>query len=446
MDVATVSDRVTEALAYLADLRAQGHREADLARALEQAGWTPVEARALLRAEAGGEGPGRPAVSGWVVGATALVLVALIVFVVVALLRPAWRYRPVAPALAPAARSLGIGPVRPALPGASNPESTCLANLKNLMMAQMAYAADHDGRFPPVGCWYGRIGGTARYPNVQASLLCPADNRPSPLVCSYAMSLDCDGATGARVGDPALGVLFDTSSLAGYGRWEVADYRHRSGLCVGFADGHAGWRSKQDFLNTRLAPLPGPGPTPAGTPTVALSGSSPAPPPATVTVPPPVPRGFRPDYCLPGNPPRATHYGRVLASLSVVPPVVPYRRPVTITAQGGCALQPDLAALVSSGRAHLDEDYDWFTMTDLRLNNPGTSAAKMSYQGRQLTYIFGDQYRSSYQSYQSGWRYDPAIWVAYTVTVTLPDGTVEWARAEARYLPRLDQSSGGAQP
>jgi prepilin-type processing-associated H-X9-DG protein len=136
-------------------------------------------------------------------------------------------------------------------------QASCMANIKQLMLAEAMYATDYDNRLPSAGDWPQKL-----YPDYKNDmiLLCPADKRPdkqksADKPTSYTMSDALGGLGMETLRDPQnLGVLFDGTQL--YGLTGAADYRHNDGLNVGYADGHARWLNQEAFATVPLQPTP----------------------------------------------------------------------------------------------------------------------------------------------------------------------------------------------
>ena len=312
----------------------------------------------------------------------------------------------------------------------------CLANLKRLTMAQVAYAADHEGGLPTAYNWPHWV---RPYLPDYRWLTCPEDKRSDrdKELGSYAFNVDCDGSRGVSAGNAAALVLMFDGTFH-YGRADLAAFRHEGGLNVGYADGHCAWRSRNDFLSARLTPDPQdinvrrpPGSLPAG------------------PLPPAPPESIPLDQPQQG-PPHDAHWGRVGARLTVDPCMVPVGQPVNVYSTGSYTLEPELNRLVYQAQAVVQERYFWLTQTDLELNKPPPGSAQRNREGRNLRYIFGEHYAANRDRFRDWHPFDQALWAGYTASVILPDGTVEWAEAIVRYLPQVQatpaSTPGGAKP
>jgi prepilin-type processing-associated H-X9-DG protein len=130
--------------------------------------------------------------------------------------------------------------------------ASCVSNTKQLVLGALMYASDNDDHLPSAGKW-----STAIYPDVKnfGIYCCPSDWKHDPkgtrardpsYTMNYHLSLKSTKDAGA------LPLLFDGDILAG--DQDAAAYRHRGGLSVSFADGHARWESRQDFANAQFQP------------------------------------------------------------------------------------------------------------------------------------------------------------------------------------------------
>lgn len=141
---------------------------------------------------------------------------------------------------ASAMASTGLGaPVM--LEGLARSEQTeCLSNLKQLALAVLMWAQDHDEVLPPAKDW-----GKELYPYLKNEELfrCPA---AADLQGGYAYNADIAGRKLAEIADPAATVLFYESTL---GQLDAADRgesqprpgRHNGGNARAYVDGHVKW-------------------------------------------------------------------------------------------------------------------------------------------------------------------------------------------------------------
>jgi len=148
-------------------------------------------------------------------------------------------------------------------------QSSCLSNVKQIMLAWLAYAQDYDERtvltvYGPNECkWYNTL-----VPYIKNSELfkCPSD---PDITIAYSMPYSwgyyrlCHGPNGSSYGGglPIAKIVYPAEVMAmgecatlgngafsstgqwGYGRW--APNRHNEGMNCGFPDGHAKWLSEQ---------------------------------------------------------------------------------------------------------------------------------------------------------------------------------------------------------
>ncbi|HEY3396212.1 MAG TPA: H-X9-DG-CTERM domain-containing protein [Armatimonadota bacterium] len=232
------------ALDYIASLRAEGHRDADIAAALRGGGWTRWQVRYLLR---GTVPPAAAPARRWLTRTLVFLgLLGLALVVIAGLLRVS------------AERTLAAPPAHPLLlpPGGlgdmppSTSRAPCLAQVQRLMVAQLAYATDHENRFPCPRDWKLNL---REYGVPESDFWCPDDARRRQwFLASYAMNQVCDGRWGIGPGDPHLVLLFDSEMTSGGP--ECARFRHDDGANVGFADGHCAWRYPSDFKLERFTP------------------------------------------------------------------------------------------------------------------------------------------------------------------------------------------------
>ncbi len=269
-----MDDSTAEVRQYIADLRRQRYTEAEIAGALAEAGWKPEQIAELLARPATAErlaaaegGPGL-AIAALVLGLASFAALPFSVVlgpVALGLGLVAWRRLGVGinGGLALAGAVLGgvaclmlvFGSVAVLLlknRDHSDPDATCLSNVKQLMLGQIMYASDYE-RFPPAADWPRAV---EPYVKNRQIYLCPRDRRgykqmSGDLPTSYAMSRAMSGATHGDMASTArTGVLFDGTQVAG-GR-EAAEFRHREGLNLGYADGHCKWVGQRDFMDAKL--------------------------------------------------------------------------------------------------------------------------------------------------------------------------------------------------
>ncbi len=132
----------------------------------------------------------------------------------------------------------------------------CLANVKNLNLALLIYAAEHDQHLPPADRWMDEL---ARYTVDREMLRCP---HAPELEYGYAFNAHLSGVNLDDIDNPAEIVLIFDSNLgtrnAAGGPEAVADPpRHNHGNNYGFADGHGEWSSEgPDFGAAREPTTP----------------------------------------------------------------------------------------------------------------------------------------------------------------------------------------------
>ena len=160
-------------------------------------------------------------------------------------------------------------------------QTSCLANLKQIGLAQMMYAADWDQHLTEAPTWPEKLEPYLKNPQIY---LCSSDDRPSPPTwqgntISYTMSGACGGADLKLIASPAtVPVIYDGVAIAG-GVGDV-DFRHNSGANAVYTDGHAKWIGDSQWNSLWQTPTGGAAPLP---------GVAPAPPSAPQPAPQPVP-------------------------------------------------------------------------------------------------------------------------------------------------------------
>ncbi|HEY3396213.1 MAG TPA: PKD domain-containing protein [Armatimonadota bacterium] len=402
-----MTDRLAEAREYLASLRAQGHRDAEIARALRKAGWTRAETRELLHpappnslesgtAEVRLSPPAVAEFSRWrgcLLGLSLFVVAALVLY------------------------SIAARPPRVAS------SSVCLSNVKQLLLGSLMYASDNDEHFPPAPDWPERI-----YPYVKNALIydCPNDKSPrhySETIrqLSYTMNMGANQLSTKAISRPVeLGVLFDGAQVCGGS--EAAAFRHNEGANVGFADGHAKWLSQTQFAQVPLQyPTTG-GVVAEATPNLPSVGALPTEGNDDPTERYDMVTGMykaRPRY-------PSSSSDQIRASVGIESPDSAYfDERFTATAHGSYTLSEDLRRLIRSGKAQLKESYEW----------EGTIVIEGQPQPRTQTVSCRLLARDSFGS---GDERDlvPGLWVAYVVAVRMPDGAYQWARAENHVVPQ----------
>ena len=115
----------------------------------------------------------------------------------------------------------------------------CVNHVKQLNLALIMYATDHNETLPPAESWCDLVkpytGGST------VTFGCPSE---APGQCAYALNAAVANKKMSEIGNPAQTVLI-FSSAAGWnkagGRNLALAHKHnfRNGLTVGFADGHA---------------------------------------------------------------------------------------------------------------------------------------------------------------------------------------------------------------
>ncbi len=165
-------------------------------------------------------------------------------------------------------------------------QASCQANLKQIGLEHMMYAADYNDHLPDAGVWPEKLN-----PYTHNALIykCPSDERTSPPLwqgnpVSYTMSAACSGVDLKTVTSPAdVPLTYDGLVLAG-GVGD-ADFRHNGGANCVYADGHAKWMVNANWGGHWRTPA-GPAAPPGATPPPAVA---PMPPPPRPAPPPPDP-------------------------------------------------------------------------------------------------------------------------------------------------------------
>lgn len=125
----------------------------------------------------------------------------------------------------------------------------CMNNLKQLALAGMMYANDHQGHFPSGDNWCDAVG---PYVGGRATFRCPTGDPEQP--CHYAFNARLAGLDPKSLTNPARTVLFFETD-GGWNRSGGPELltnrpRHRNAVGLAFADGHCEIRTR-----TRLADL-----------------------------------------------------------------------------------------------------------------------------------------------------------------------------------------------
>ena len=149
-------------------------------------------------------------------------------------------------------------------------QSSCLSNVKQLMLAVQQYAQDYDERMPGHGNspqWPGQIFPYVKNAHVYA---CPsADSNPSTeaqivTIYNYSWNYYGNGALNwmklATIQRPAeaLVILDNTVYIANPWRGDTSYItnrgvpRHNEGANIGFVDGHGKWMMQNDYVQVRL--------------------------------------------------------------------------------------------------------------------------------------------------------------------------------------------------
>jgi prepilin-type processing-associated H-X9-DG protein len=134
-------------------------------------------------------------------------------------------------------------------------QTSCMANLKQISVCTLMYAADYDERLPLKDSWcdaiYDRVGNEQVY-------VCPALPEER---CGYAYNARLHGVELTSVKSPGDTVAcYD--AIGGWnaaGDASLADPRHNGGLNVSYVDGHVKWRPGDGLSSDLWDPLAGGG-------------------------------------------------------------------------------------------------------------------------------------------------------------------------------------------
>ena len=126
-------------------------------------------------------------------------------------------------------------------------QASCLSNLKQLALAALMYAQDHDEVFPRADNWCDAI---SPYMKNDEIFKCPSDPEHD---YGYAFNRNLSGKRLGEIRRPAETVLiFDSTAgkknAADTGQSWPAGGRHNGGNNCAWADGHVKWlKEKPDF-------------------------------------------------------------------------------------------------------------------------------------------------------------------------------------------------------
>lgn len=126
--------------------------------------------------------------------------------------------------------------------GDAERKATCLSNLKQLALAALMFAQDHNDTLPNASTWSDDIQPYCKSTDI---LRCPSDTNEY----SYAMNSKLSGKKIGAITDPTTTVLFFESSA---GVRNAADPmtsvckppRHGDGNDFAYVDGHVKWVAK----------------------------------------------------------------------------------------------------------------------------------------------------------------------------------------------------------
>ena len=113
----------------------------------------------------------------------------------------------------------------------------CMNHVKQLNLALMMYATDHNDTFPPADSWCDLI--KPYTGNSTAVFHCPSQPGAE---CSYRLNSEVANKRLSEVGAPATTVLIFSSAegwnLSGRRDAALAHHHGRGALMIGFTDGH----------------------------------------------------------------------------------------------------------------------------------------------------------------------------------------------------------------
>jgi len=127
-------------------------------------------------------------------------------------------------------------------PRRSAGRAMCGSNLLSIGAALATYAADHEDLCPPSPAW--------------AAALRPRLRSSGQFVCPKAKQVPVGYAYGSYLACCRLGELKQPGTVLAF--WDAEPgvqtfaFRHVDGLNVGYADGHAGWRSAEELHRALL--------------------------------------------------------------------------------------------------------------------------------------------------------------------------------------------------
>ena len=109
-------------------------------------------------------------------------------------------------------------------------QSSCLSNVKQIMLGMQVFARENEGRLPSASTWPEQL---EPYLKNRAIHRCPADNTDQEV--SYSMVPRYSGAKLEDIVNPETVVIVYESEYGKPATW------HNGGLHVGYADGHVKW-------------------------------------------------------------------------------------------------------------------------------------------------------------------------------------------------------------
>ncbi len=154
-------------------------------------------------------------------------------------------------------------------------QSSCLSNVKQVMLAFMQYKQDYDEKWPlmfwsgttsrwePFNVWWG--GEIQPYVKNSQIFICPS--KSSDTICSYIYNIYLSGLADGTIPDPAQRIAIGDST--GNGWWGIDGSGmvtfgsptpcrlkdvHNEGANFGYCDGHGKWLKNTSWLPSQWNP------------------------------------------------------------------------------------------------------------------------------------------------------------------------------------------------
>ena len=129
----------------------------------------------------------------------------------------------------------------------------CLSNARRLQIGVMMFEGSHTNQFPAATNWCASI---RSFVGSSEVFLCREGDKTK--LCHYAFNANLDGINAGKIKSPATTVvIFETDggwNLSGGGELMISKPRHRQGVIVAFADGHAEMVKKERLSQLRWLP------------------------------------------------------------------------------------------------------------------------------------------------------------------------------------------------